>query len=253
MNRHADIAGTAGQDAAMVGIWGVILLVCAVLAGPGAAFAAAANPCAPSRNAITLDFTTKASQPIYNNRLTIAGIRNLFATRGQPLGERHQKALGVTYVETMLSMQAATRIKPQGRGFCVYLDRVEADFGWDRMEVYVASEYKPGSCEYRMVLDHENQHVGINQQALRDSAPRVRAALEAILRDQAPVYVASPDGAADRALTAIHGRMNGSLDAFQRIIAERNGVIDTDSNYEAVSQMCEGWDGDKKAPPRKRP
>lgn len=237
----------------MFRIGGVILLACAVLAGPNAAFAAAASPCAPSRTPITLDFTTKAPPPIYNNRLTVAGIRNLFATRGQPLGDRHQKALGVTYVETLLSMQAATRIKPQGRGFCVYLDRIDADFGWDRMEVYVASEYKPGSCEYRMVLDHENQHVGINQRALKDSAPRVRAALEAILRDQGPVYVASPDGAADRALTAIHSRMSGSLDAFQRTMAEGNGIIDTDSNYEAVSQMCEGWDGDKKAPPKKRP
>lgn len=237
----------------MVRILGVLFLVFAAVAVPQAAFAAAASPCAPSRTPITLDFTTKATLPIYNNRLTVAGIRNLFSTRGAPLGERHQKALGVTYVETMLSMQAATRIKPQGRGFCVYIDRVDADFGWDRMEVYVAAEYKPGSCEYRMVLDHENQHVAINQRALGDSAPRVRAALEAILRDQGPLYVADASRGADQALTAIHTRMNGSLDAFQRTMAEGNGVIDTDSNYEAVSQMCEGWDGEKKAPAKKRP
>ena len=57
----------------------------------------------------------------------------------------------------------------------------------------------------------------------------------------------------DQALTAIHGRMNAPLETFQRVMAEGNSVIDTSSNYEAVSQMCEGWDGDKKAPPRKRP
>ena len=229
------------------------IVVLGVFAGQGPALAAAASPCAPARKPITLDFTTKAPAPIYNNRLTVSGIRNLFATRGAPLGERHQKALGVTYVETMLSMQASTLIKPQGRGFCVYLDRVDADFGWDRMEVYVAAEYKPGSCEYRMILDHENQHVGINQRALRDMAPRVRAALETILRDQGPLYVADANRGADQALTAIHGKMNAPMDAFQRVMAEGNGVIDTDSNYEAVSQMCEGWTGEKKPPAAKRP
>lgn len=236
----------------MIRAWSVFLLLLAALAGPGPASAAAAGPCAPSRTPITLDFTTKASPPIYNNRLTVSGIRTLFATRGEPLGERHQKALGVTYVETAFAMQAATRIRPQGRGYCVYLDRLEADFGWDRMEVYVAAEYKPGSCEHRMILDHENQHVGINQRALRDSAPRVRAALETILRDQGPLYVTDASRGSDQALSAIQSRMSGSLEAFQRMMAEGNGVIDTDSNYEAVSQMCEGWDGEKKAPPPKR-
>lgn len=229
--------------------WGIFLAVWVVVACAWPVFAAA-GPCAPSRAPITLDFTTNAPAPIYNNRLTVAGIRNLFTVRGAPLGERHQKALGITYVETMLSMQAATRLKPEGRGFCVYLDKVTADFGWDRMEVYVASEYKPGSCEYRMILDHENQHVAINQGALRESAPRVRAALEAILRDQGPLYVADANRGADQALTAIHNRMSGALEGFQRIMAEGNGAIDTDSNYEAVSQMCEGWDGEKKPPPR---
>lgn len=251
MNRHADIAGRAGQDGAMIKLSGAFLFLLAMFAGAGPALAASANPCAPSREGVTLDFTTKGPGPVYNNRLTVSGIRNLFATRGQPLGERHEKALGVTYVETMLSMQAATRIKPQGRGFCVYLDRVEADFGWERMEVYVASEYKPGSCEYRMILDHENQHVGINQRALRETAPRVRAALEAILRDQGPLYVADANRGADQALTAIHGRMNAPLENFQRVMAEGNSVIDTSSNYEAVAQMCEGWDGAKKAPAKK--
>ena len=247
--RHADIAGQGGQDGGMK-VWAVFLPVLGFSCAAPAFAASAAAPCAPLRTPITLDFTTQAPGPVYNNRLTVAGIRNLFATRGAPVGERHQKALGVTYVETVLGLQAATRIKPEGRGFCVYLDKVSADFGWERMEVYVAAEYKPGSCEYRMILDHENQHVAINRGALKDSAPRVRAALEAILRDQGPLYVTNPNGSADRALTAIHSRMTSALDGFQRVMAEGNAVIDTDSNYEAVSQMCEGWDGAKKPPPQ---
>ena len=238
----------------MIRAWGVFALVLAVVGGClGQAPAAAANTCAPARKPITLDFATKSRAPIYNNRLTVSGIRNLFATRGQPLGGLHEKALGVTYVETMFSLQGAVNIKPTGRGFCVYLDRVDAAFGWDRMEVYVASEYKPGSCEYRTVLDHENQHVGINQAVLRETAPRVRAALEGILREQQPIYMNSADGGADRALTAIQNRMNGVLDNFQQAMATGNGGIDTASNYNAIGEMCSEWNGAKKPPPKKRP
>ena len=40
----------------------------------------AAQPaaCAPYRNPITLGFKTLAPRPVYNNRLTVQGIRNLF-------------------------------------------------------------------------------------------------------------------------------------------------------------------------------
>ena len=58
--------------------WGIFLavLVAAGLAVAGGARPAfAASVCAPSRMPITLDFTTKAPPPVYNNRLTVAGIR----------------------------------------------------------------------------------------------------------------------------------------------------------------------------------
>ena len=234
-------------------IWVIFAVGAACLWGSSFSLGApAASTCAPSRKAITLDFTTKSQPPIYNNRLTVAGIRNLFATRGEPVSGPHTKALGVTYVQTVLSMQGSARIVPAGRGFCAYLDQVTAEFGWDRMEVYVAAEYKPGGCEYRTVLDHENQHVAINQATLRENAPRVRAALETILRDQPPIFVTSPNGGADQALAAVHARMNAVLENYQKDMGARNSAIDTASNYDATAQMCSDWDGAKPAPPKKR-
>src|SRR4051812_43288074 len=119
-----------------------------------ALFAAAAIParaaelCRPSGKAITLNFETNAPKPVYNNRLDVAGIRNLFALRGQSLSGPHQRALGVTFVQSILSLSGDSTIVRSGRGYCVTLDKVDASFGWDRMEVYVASEFKPGECPY---------------------------------------------------------------------------------------------------------
>ena len=229
------------------------LLTVSVLGGLGRepAVAAAANSCPPSRKPITLNFVTKSEAPIYNNNLNVTGIRNLFATRGMNIAGVHSRALGITYVQSILSLQASTLVKPQGRGFCVYLDTVDGEFGWDRMEVYVASEYKPGGCEYRTILDHENQHVAINRATLRETAPLMRARLEAILRDQQPLFVTNEGSSAEQALTAIHTRMSGGLDQFQQSMNSRNAGIDTDSNYGALAQMCDGWDAQKKAPPKR--
>ncbi|MHB1205851.1 MAG: hypothetical protein ACYCZX_09805 [Rhodospirillaceae bacterium] len=238
----------------MIGRCAVLLLAASVIGGlsRAPAYGAAANTCAPSRNPITLNFVTKAEAPIYNNNLNVAGIRNLFATRGVNLAGVHRRALGITYVQSVLSLEASTLVKPQGRGFCVYLGSIDAEFGWDRMEVYVASEYKPGACEYRTILDHENQHVAIDKTTLRETAPQMRARLEAILREQKPLYVTNEQSGADQALAAIYSRMNGQLDQFRQNMNSRNAGIDTDSNYGALAQMCANWDAQNKPPPPKR-
>jgi hypothetical protein len=237
----------------MVGRWTFLLLTAGVIGcwGRGAAYGAAANTSAPAHTPITLNFVTKSEGPIYNNNLNVTGIRNLFATRGMNIAGVHRRALGITYVQSVVSMQASTLIKPQGRGFCVYLSSIDAEFGWDRLEVYVASEYKPGGCEYRTILDHENQHVAIDKATLRETAPQMRARLEAVLREQQPLYVTNEQSGADQALAAVYNRMNGPLEQFQQTMNTRNAGIDTDSNYDALAQMCDGWDAQKKAIPRR--
>jgi hypothetical protein len=210
------------------------ILVVAATASPQAADACRAGP-------ITLNFVTKTPPPVFNNRLNVAGIRNLFVMRGQTLAGPHQRALGVTFAQTILSLSGQSTARQEGRIYCVNLDKVDADFGWDRMEVYVASEFKPGECAYNAVLDHENQHVAINQAALREFAPRVRQALENALREQRPLAVANPQGGADTLLASVHARMNAMLDEFQRALAERNAVIDTNSNYDAIAALCPDW------------
>ena len=227
-------------------------LLSALMAG-GAASAAA--PACPSYSKpITLDFATLSPKPILNNSLNVAGIRNLFATRGQGLGGPHQRALGVTYIQSIMSLKASSSATRVRGGYCVYLDTVGAEFGWRRMEVYVTSEYRPGSCEYRTVLDHENQHVAINRRTIKEYAPRARAALERILTEQEPVFTRDPNGAIDVALRKLHQRMDPVLDQFQAAMASSNATIETSSNYDATAALCPSWNrgASKGAAPKNR-
>ena len=129
-----------------------------------------------------------------------------------------------------------------GLGTTHYLETVGAEFGWKRMEIHVASEYRRGTCEYNAVLDHENQHVSIIRIALSEYAPRVRAELERELGRLPPMYTRNPQTAADRAVEDLYGRMQGVVDRFQRSQANRHGAIDSSSNYGAIADLCPNWD-----------
>src|SRR5262245_41975765 len=88
----------------------------------GQAEAAQARACPPYRTPITLDFKVLNPAPIYNNRLNIQGIRNLFRSHTDPILGPHENALGITFAETKYSAEANSRAEPaRGDDYCVYL------------------------------------------------------------------------------------------------------------------------------------
>lgn len=221
---------------------GVVALIGAlILSVP--AMAQQTATCPPARTPIKLNFKTEAPDPIHNHRLTIAGIANLLRSQGMP-APAGQRALGITLTKTMFGLQAASQIMTRGNGYCVYLTSVDVDFGWNRVEVYVPTDFPKGSCQYNVVLDHENQHVAINRALLREFAPRLRARLEAILAGTKPLYTRSPNGATDVALADLNKQLSGMLKEFESLQKSRNAGIDSPANYTALSGMCKDWDAD---------
>ena len=136
---------------------------------------AAAPVCAPYTKAITINFKTLAPKPVYNNRLSIQGIRSTFREHTDPILGPHERALGITYAQTSYSAEARSSATTVKGGYCVYLTGLDVTFGFKSMDVYIASEFEPGTCEYRSVLDHENQHVAINNGTLKAFAPMFHA------------------------------------------------------------------------------
>jgi len=212
---------------------------------PGHAWAAQGPVCPPYKKAITLNFKTMMPAPIYNNRLSIAGIQNLFREHTEAVLGPHQNALGITYAESTYGTKAQSSAAPARGGYCVYLTSLDVDFGWRRMQVYVASEFAPGSCEYNSVLDHENRHVAVNNGALREYAPRFRAEIERILRLQQPVFTRNPDAGMHTALKTVDSAMAVVFSQFQDTMAARNAPLDSASNYAATAELCANWNKSK--------
>jgi hypothetical protein len=218
-----------------------LVFICFVSMASGVS--AQSNLCEPYSEPIRLQFETKRVEPTYNTDVSIQDVRQLYTVRGQRISRAHANAIGLTYAEISLELGAATRSVPRERGgYCVYLEEVEADFGFDRVDVYVGKEYRRGTCEYRTILDHENEHVAINNAVVRTYAPKVRQAIEKELRKMRPIFTPTVRTGARRAVEDIRQRMAPIMKSFQSEQRRRNGAIDTDTNYGALQELCLDWD-----------
>lgn len=219
----------------------IILFVVLCLGGAVPVFAQS-NLCAPYKNPVSIKFETRLVPPTYHHDLSVSEVRALYSARGQRISRAHSRAIGLTYAEISLGLSASTRSIPRERGgYCVYLEEVKADFGFDRFDVYVGREYRRGTCEYRTILDHENEHVAINNKAVKDYGPRLRRTIEQQLSYLPPIFTPSVNTGARLAVQKLQERLQPVMAAFKREQSRRNRAIDTEANYGALQELCTGW------------
>jgi hypothetical protein len=203
---------------------------------------ARAQDCPRRQEPVTVSFETVRPEVKYNNALNVTGLRNLLREKGGTTAGAHAEALGVTFVTPSFTVDAKTVVMPVQGGVCVYLERVHAKVGYRSMDVYVASEYPPGTCENRAIVDHENQHIAINLEALAEFAPKIRAELERIVAAEKPVRTTDGKRGTRQLVNRVSDRMSGALDRFHSALRERNARIDSASNYAAIGGLCSAWD-----------
>ena len=104
--------------------------------------------------------------------------------------------LGMTVSKLGITGSAEPDIQPMGnRTFCVQIKRMDLDLGYNTLDVYIDKKYKPGSCEYEVVKEHENYHVRVSQEAMMFFRSDIEQALETALSHIEPEYAYSQNEA----------------------------------------------------------
>ena len=153
------------------------------------------------------------------------------------------RVLGLTRTGLNIKTSAKYSAVPSDDVLCFWVNAVDVTLRYRIMEVYVAKEYDPGTCAYREILAHEEDHVRAARSNLERYASRVRSALTSLLiptrRD--PVEVASPDQAerqveaiSDELLEPVYREMIESLH-------ESQAALDTPEEYRRVRRRCRKW------------
>ncbi len=127
------------------------------------------------------------------------------------------------------------------RGFCVGLQHADMVVGYDRIDVYIDRRYRPGSCEYHVILEHEQQHVRNFKNTLARYMPEIRRKLKAEATRIGPRQARSMERGADRFVKTLKSRMTPLIRRMQQEMDATDRRIDTPANYRATQARCENW------------
>ena len=216
---------------------GILTLLLALVGSASAA----RGQCPRLQNVPPLVITLNLVEPkiTYHHDVDLFGLPKLErASERPPPG---WTMLGLTKISDSLrtSFKFATVALADGR-VCVWLTEVNAQLGDPVMNVYVAAEYAPGTCEYKTILDHENTHVRFNLETLRDWMPSVKAALTETAKRRFPAIFAtqpSDDALRERLLENLYS----VFDLMNDDMRKRNASIDTPENYKRTAALCRDW------------
>lgn len=182
--------------------------------------------------------------PTYHHELSTAQIEGL--ANSVKLTSRNMQEPGLTAAEQSfgVSSQYGAEEYHEIHRVCVWANSVDIEFSYTKMDVYVSSQYPEGSCPYRVILAHENQHVAINQRVLDKYVNLMRRAIRrdrSIPTKDRPISVSSFKEGQD----IISGRISRIVQPLYRrykkeVLAE-NRKIDTMRNYRRIQAKCRDW------------
>jgi hypothetical protein len=154
------------------------------------------------------------------------------------------RVLGVTASKLRAGTATYYGNRPlEGEGVCFWVDHVEVTLRYEALDIYIASEYSRGSCQYQAILTHEKRHADVARTHLDDYVQTIRSVLSslAIPKPRDPRLVESVTEAQqktqatiEKLLKPVVARLRQDMDAAQK-------RIDSRAEYRRVETQCPKW------------
>ena len=156
---------------------------------------------------------------------------------------RGVQVLGLTRAGYELSTTSNYAYYQVDGGNCFWVDNVDVVLRYQSMDVYVAKEYRPGSCACRAILAHEQQHVDIARSFVQRYRPCIRSALTSlrIPTARAPSFADSIDRAQARSNSLLQELLQPVYRQLERSMDVAQAEIDTPQAYRRVLRQCADW------------
>ena len=216
--------------------FGRLLLALALAVGGGGGALAAS--CPGARGAPPVSFEGRFAEPRYDHGHSRDEIRAIARQRGMA----GRVFAGLTHGSYQSKVSASVEVTPQRRGGgCVRLTKVRGRLDYTDLTVYMAREYRRGSCAYRVILEHENEHVAINRRAFDRHLPKLRRKLETAARNLKPFWVARSEDGAQAAVDRLQKALQPALRELEREMERQNTQIDTEESYRRLGARCTDW------------
>ena len=156
-------------------------------------------------------------------------------------GAPHAGQITLGYIETQLKASILASgsglTHPITRRYCIR-PQIGLKLAFAPTTLFIAREQPQGSCEFKVVMDHELQHFREYQAILSDFADRMEADMRQ--RYAGPILYAGSAAEAERMLQDQIGAYIGShADALKAEMASRQGRLDTPEEYFRLDRFRE--------------
>ncbi len=200
---------------------------------------AQAAGCRAPRSAPDFDVQVNVNigEPVIHNHLSKAdlGTSNLHGRRSQVLGN------AATGLELRWSIQY--QVREWRNVYCFWTHSATVEISYHQLDVNIASDYAPGSCQYEAVLDHELEHVAVAQNILQPYAQQLRQALTSLAIPTAhlPATANSPEIAREEVEEVFRRTLFPVRDQMSQLLEQQQAEVDTLENYRRTWRRCRKW------------
>lgn len=151
--------------------------------------------------------------------------------------------LGLYTTGFKMEWAATYAAEPYGDAYCFWVKGVDVILRYETPDVYVAKEYLPGSCNYKVILGHEMEHVKVAQNYLKRYVQRVRSVLISLLipKPKSAIVVDSPDHARRETNRLVQKLLGPVYDELQRVMGEAQEKVDAPQKYRKAFRLCPKW------------
>jgi hypothetical protein len=156
---------------------------------------------------------------------------------------RQRQVLGTMQGNVDLRWFINYQVTEVSNGTCFWVASADVELSYLQLDVNIAAEYKPGSCQYAAILDHEKQHVRVAQKIMSPYAQQIKQALTtlSIPTPDLPSVADSPEQAREEVQEVFRRVLLPVRDQMNKLVRARQAEVDTLQNYRRTFKQCRRW------------
>lgn len=203
------------------------------------AYAASVSTC-PEFPDTTVIIHPVFAAPRYNFQQSLAKLRQIAETQSAAIFHRDQPVgLALGELTVTMSMQA-NAVLGADKMICAKPAQLMVDVGFQNSTIYVAREMPRRTCAHNEILEHEEHHVDIDRELLKEYAPIIERYLQTSVRELGTVRAKDPAAAEDKMQKFIAKQLEKVSEKMNAERARRQAAHDSPEEYQRLAIVCEG-------------
>ncbi len=182
-------------------------------------------------------YFTKAV-PYVNNRVSQRRLARKSGRKGY-----HIQTIGLTESGLTLKVLSSFSVQTSNQSdqACVTMNAIQLEYGFGRTPVLIDRRYRPGSCEYAAIYNHEIEHIRIMNTKGQSYFYWLKQQVALQTRSIKPTLTKRPKGTQRWMAGQVKKIASGLIKQMNHNLSLAHAAIDTPANYKRTQAQCSGW------------